>query len=107
MAQKLYYNESSYLKKENLKCQSNVQFQVNLCGYCSPESRHFAASEMGANAALLKQGVNLARKSLCEHGNPKILGDFSEKQHNFGLRSVSLLSQQSGIYGNLVSAGLW
>lgn len=84
-----------------------LQFQVNLSGYCSPESRHFAAREMGANAALLKQGVNLARKSLCEDGKPKILGDFSEKQYDFGLRSVSLFSQWTGIYGNLVSAGLW
>lgn len=77
--------------KVSVKCEeiNLLQFQVNLCGYCSPESSHFAASEMGANAALLQQGVSLARKSLCEYRKPKILGDFSEKLQNFGLRSVS------------------
>ena len=32
--------------------------------YYSPESYHFAAIEIGANAALLKQKVNLTRKDL-------------------------------------------
>lgn len=88
-AWKLYYNDTDLLKRKRTVIKVSdkykeihlLRFKVSFSAiiYCSPESCYFAATEIGANAAPLKQGVNLARKDLCEYGKLKMLSDFSGK----------------------------